>query len=82
MKKKINKEITLPKSKYEGGYTKQEILDIIRPLGIHHKTFNKKMGVNTGTISKTGELLYYGYDITIAIRCCLEKREKTFTEWD
>jgi len=82
MKKKINKEITLPKSKYEGGYTKQEILDIIRPLGIHHKTFNKKMGVNTGTISKTGELLFYGYDICLAIDCCLEKREKTFTEWD
>ena len=79
---KKNKEITLPKSKHKHGYTKQEILDIIRPLGIHHKTFNKKMGVNTCSISSTGELLYYGYDITVAIRCCLEKREKTFTEWD
>ena len=78
----MNKKIKLPKSKHKSGYTKKEILDIIRPLGIHHKTFNKRMGVNTGTISETGELLYYGCDIVTAILCCWEKRDKYFYEWD
>jgi len=83
---KINKEkkmeFTFPKSKHKMGYTKQEVLDIIRPLKIHHNTFWKKFGVNTCTLSKTGETLYYGCDIKTAIRCCLEKRDKYFYEWD
>lgn len=77
------KNIVLPQSKHKYGYTKQEVLDIIRPLKIHHKTFWKKFGINTGALdSKTNEILYYGCDIVTAIRCCLENRNKTFLEWD
>lgn len=72
----------LPPSKHELGYTNKEVLDIIRPLGIHHKTFWKKFGVNTCSISETGEVLCYGCNIVTAIRCCLEKRDKYFHEWD
>lgn len=75
-------KIILPPSKHKLGYTRKEILDIIRPYKIHHKTFDKKFGINTATISEAGEILYYGCDIELAIRCCLENREKTLAEWD
>jgi len=77
------KEIKLPKSKHELGYTKQEILDILRSLKIHQKTFWKKFGVNTCAVHpETGESLMYGCDIITAIRCCVEKRDKNIWEWD
>lgn len=76
-------EIKLPPSKYELGYTKKEVLDIIRPLGINHKTFWKKFGVNTCALHpETNEVLIYGCDIELTIICCLENRDKTFFEWD
>jgi len=75
--------IKLPKSKHKYGYTRKEILDIIRPLKIHHQTFWKKFGVNTCAIHpETKESLMYGCDIELAIRCCLQKRDKTVWEWD
>lgn len=77
------KEIKLPSSKYKHGYTSKEVLDIIRPLKIHYKTFWKKFGANTCSISPdTKETLYYGCDIITTIRGCLEKRDKYFYEWD
>ena len=79
----MRKKIKLPKSKHEYGYTKREVLDIIRPLGIHYKTFWKKFGVNTCAMHpETGETLMYGCDIVTAILCCWEKRDKYFYEWD
>ena len=77
------KKITLPKSKHKHGYTRKEVLDILRPLKIHHKTFWKKFGVNTCSVDIiTNEVLYYACDIELAIRCCLEKRAMTVWEWD
>lgn len=76
------KKITLPKSTHRLGYTKKEILDIIRPLKIHHKTFYKKFGVNTGAIGEKGEFLYYGVDILRTISMCLEKRDMYWWEFD
>lgn len=75
--------IALPKSKYPYGYTKQEVLDIIRPLRIHHKTFWAKFGINTVAVHPvTNESLYYYHDVEITIECCLENRDKTIAEWD
>ena len=65
------------------GYTKAEVLCILRELGIHHNTFWKKFGINTcGMDMETGESLMYPCDVELAIRCCLEKRDKTLEEWD
>ena len=72
----------LPKSKHKLGYTNKEILDIIRPLKIHHKTFNKKFGVNTCTMNEDGKSLYYAVDILRTIRIIKENREMTTAEWD
>lgn len=75
--------MTLPKSKHPLGYTRREVLDIIRPLKIHHRTFWKKFGVNTCAVHpETNETLYYGCDIETAILCCIEKRDKYSWEWD
>ena len=79
----MKNEIKLPPSKHEYGYTKKEILDIIRPLKINHNTFWKKFGINTCALHpKTNERLMYACDIELAIRCCIEKRDKTIFEWD
>ena len=74
--------MALPKSKHELGYTISEVLDIIRPLKIHHKTFWKKFGVNTGAVDDDGQLLVYGCDIERTIHMCLEKRDMYEWEWD
>jgi len=75
--------IKLPPSIHKFGYTRQEVLDIIRPLKIHHKRFWKEFGVNTVSVHpKTGESLLYGVDIITAIRCCQGNRDKNLYEWD
>ncbi len=76
-------EINLPKSKHELGYTKREVLDIIRKYKINHKRFWKKFGVNTCAIHpETNDILYYGCDIELTISCIIEKREPNLYEWD
>jgi len=73
----------LPKSKHGLGYTEREVLDIIKKRGIHHKTFWKKFGVNTCAMHpETKESLYYGCDIERTIRCCKEKRDIYWWEFD
>ena len=86
--KSVNKRFTvqlkIPPSKHKLGYTNKEILDIIRPLKIHHKRFWKKFGIgNTCSMDeKTGEFLFYKCDILTAILCCEENRDKYSWEWD
>ena len=76
------KEIILPERTREWGYTKREVLNIIKKYKIHHMTFWKKFGVNTCAIDTDGQILYYACDIKTAIRCCVEKRGKYQWEWD
>jgi len=71
----------LPKPKHKLGYTHKEVLDIIRPLKIHHKKFWSKFGVNTCAIHK-GEILYYEVDIIRTINMIKENREMYDYEWD
>lgn len=73
--------MSLPKSSQKGGYTRQEILDIIRPLGVHHRTFWKAFGVNTACIGEKGETLFYGCDIERALYQ-LRKPGGKFHMWD
>ena len=75
------KEIKLPPSKNKYGYTKQEILSILRSLKISHKKFWSKFGVNTCALVDN-VILYYHCDILSTIYCCLENRDKTEMEWD
>ena len=70
------------KRRFMLGMTKREVLDVIKELGIHHKTFWKRFGVNTCALDESGEILYYGCDIRTALRCCYENRGKYLWEWD
>ena len=79
---KIQLKCSIPEPKNPMGYTRREILDIIRPIGIHHNTFWKKFGVNTCGVGPNGESLMYPCDVELAIRCCIEGRDKTVAEWD
>jgi len=71
-----------PKSKHELGYTDQEVRSILKKLEIPYKLYWEKFGINTCGVSETGESLFYHCDVRLAIRCCIEKRDKHFYEWD
>ena len=73
--------MNLPKSKYNLGYTKKEVHAICRRLKVPTKKFWKKFGINTCGY-EDGHVLYYRYDIEVALLCCLQNRDKTFVEWD
>ena len=76
------KEIKLPKQTRKWGYTGKEVLKILKQYNIKEEDYNEKFGVNTCSIDEDGEVLYYACDIKIAIRCCIEKRDKYQYEWD
>ena len=48
---------------------------------INHKQFWEKFGVNTCMIVD-GLTRYYHCDVDLAVRLCLENREKKAHEWD
>jgi len=75
--------VKLPKPSHKFGYTRKEILDIIRPLKIHHKKFWKAFGVNTCMIDeKTGEAIFYPCDVERALAKILKYRKVSVWEWD
>jgi len=76
------KKLNLPEPKDSLGYTKEEISKIIKIYNISEKVFNEKFGINTCPILSNGECGYYKWDVELAIRCCLEKRDKHWYEWD
>ena len=73
--------MSLPKSKDSLGYTRQEILDIIKPLGIHHKKFWKAFGVNTVGVAEDGTSRYYQCDVERAL-WSLGAKDGKFHLWD
>jgi hypothetical protein len=77
------KEIRLPKPNHRLGYTKAEVLAILRKYKIKEEVFWEKFGINTCAVHpETKETLMYGCDIETAIICCLENRDKYWWEWD
>lgn len=76
----------LPKPKHsEHGYTNREVLDIIRPYKIHHKTFWSKFGVNTCGLKEIDgkqEMIFYPVDIERTLALCLRYRKVSIEEWD
>ncbi len=67
----------------EIGLLEEEIIDIIE---YHFDDFsiekynNAMMGNTCG--SKDGKLLNYPWDVVVALKCGVEKRELTAAEWD
>ena len=69
------------KTKHKEGFTAEEIVDVCEFFNISPQDFTEKLGINT-CIIRDGETITYHCDVDIAVRCCLEGREKTFAEWD
>ena len=66
------------------GYSKEEITEMLKELGIPGQKFWEKFGVNTMAMCPhdTARTLYYRVDVKTAIRCCVENRNKRMYEWD
>lgn len=71
----------LPKPQDKLGYSRSEILDIIRPRGIHHKTFWKAFGVNTVAVAEDGQARFYVCDVERALYL-LNKKDGVDHLWD
>lgn len=71
------------KTKHKQGFTHSEIRDLLKKEypSVKIRDFNKVFGIVTAQVVK-GEVVYYGSDIELAIRCCLEKRGITSFEFD
>lgn len=71
------------KTKHKKGFIHSEIKDLLKKEypSIKERDFNKALGVVTGFMIK-GDLIIYGHDVELAIRCCLEKRSITSFEFD
>jgi len=70
-------------TKHIGGFINHEIVSM---LDKHYPQVNKQqfyetLGVNT-CMMIDGDVLTYHCDVELAVRCCLENREKKANEWD
>lgn len=71
------------KRRFDDGMTGEEILAVLRKLGIDPAKFWKKLGINTCAVDKkTKKVLHYHCDIETALKCCIENRKKSLGEWD
>lgn len=81
MKHTIEEIVYVYPTKYEIGFLEEEINELLLEFGIKKKDFNEKHGINTCMIVDE-DVINYKTDVYTTIKCCLEKREKSFFEWD
>ena len=68
-------------TKHKEGFTNKEITSLCEKLSIDLEPFSKKLGVNTCMMIE-GEIITYHCDVELAVRLCLENRERRLGEWD
>lgn len=70
------------KTKFEHGFTYQEIDELLKDFpSVSRDDFYEKLGINTCMIVER-EVINYHCDVELALRCCIEKRDKSPYEWD
>ena len=71
----------LPKPKHRLGYPERQLKEILKKLNIGENEFNKAFGVNTMSVSKSGELIFYKCDVEKALHNLRHKLGK-WHMWD
>lgn len=69
------------KTKYQEGFTGEEILSFIKEQNLDKDVFFDKLGINTGMLLN-GDCITYHCDILKGLICALENREQSIYEWD
>lgn len=70
------------KTKYEMGFTAGEIEALLNEFpGIERNRFYDALGVRTVMVID-GETITYKYDVELALRCAIDKRNPSIWEWD
>lgn len=70
-------------TKYKEGFIWDEIEKLLKEFpNINKEKFNKALEGNTCLLKDDKYVIYYPYDILIAVRCGLENREIKLFEWD
>jgi hypothetical protein len=73
----------LPPPRYGRGYTKEEVLTILRWFKVHHARFWKAFGVNTCGVCDCGKTVYYyPCDVERALAEILKYRKVSLAEFD
>lgn len=69
------------KTKHKEGYTTEEIAELIRLLDLDGNMFYDKLGINT-VMEIDNETITYHCDVDLAVKCCLENKDRTTFEFD
>ena len=77
----IRKKIESFPTKWSEGFTNEEEKKLCKELNVDYGEYCHKLGIHT-CITKQGESLTYKSDVDLAVRLCLENRDKTLMEWD
>lgn len=79
----VEKIVNEYKCENKMGLTPKEVEDILSKFPkINMDKFERAIWGNTCTISESGDILHYHYDIIKAIKCGLENRNLMPWEWD
>jgi len=69
------------RTKYQEGFTEEEVLSFIEEQNLDKNVFFDKLGINTGMLID-GDCITYHCDILKGLICTLENREQDIYEWD
>lgn len=68
-------------TKYQEGFVRKEIKQLLTEHNLDEDAFYKALGVNTCMVMD-GQTVTYHCDIAKAFYCVVENRDQTLEEWD
>jgi hypothetical protein len=69
------------KTKYDEGFTSDEITSLLKRYKIDENKFYEALGVNTCMVIE-GQTITYHCDVEKGLRCVIEDRDQNILEWD
>lgn len=79
--KNIEKIVDKFPTKNKEGFTRTEMEELVKQVGVDKRKFNKALGVNTCIIIG-GEVITYHSDIISALRQVITNKPQNPAEWD
>jgi hypothetical protein len=70
-------------TEHKMGFNEKEIKELLDYfLDINRDKFIEALRGNTCTLNDKNKIIMYHHDISTAVKCGLENRDRTFSEWD
>jgi len=82
MKDKVEKKVYAFKTKYDEGFTNDEIDKLLKSFPeVSRERLSEAIGVVT-CMTKEGQTIIFRRDIAMALSCCVENRDMHWYEFD